>query len=149
MQRSWPRKIPKTLKPYPLHNVSRHVLPPPFPPTRGEELPLALRPRAVNTSDQELLTPSCCCRCLPLQQMLLMSKPPDVQNTMQSHVLWYERKNDPPHTCYKTANPPTPQDRSLDVSALLPRCWHLASWPSWSSNCSIPICTNNQCYFIF
>ena len=46
-------------------NVSPHVLPPPSPAsTCGEQHQLALEHRDVNTSDQELLTPSYCLRCL-------------------------------------------------------------------------------------
>ena len=45
-------------------NVSPHVPPPFTASTRGEQRQLALERRDVNTSDQELLTPSYCCRCL-------------------------------------------------------------------------------------
>ena len=52
------------IKLYPLQ-ICLLMSPPPFTAsTRGEQRQLALERRDVNTSDQELLTPSYCCRCL-------------------------------------------------------------------------------------
>ena len=45
-------------------NVSPHVPPPLTASTCGEQRQLALERRDVNTSDQELLTPSYCRRCI-------------------------------------------------------------------------------------
>ena len=52
------------IKLYPLQ-MCLLMSPPPSPPSpRGEQRQLALECRDVNTSDQELLTPSYCRRCL-------------------------------------------------------------------------------------
>ena len=54
-------KIHKTIS---APNVSPHAPPPFTASTRGEQRQLALKRRDVNTSDQELLTPSYSRRCL-------------------------------------------------------------------------------------
>ena len=51
------------IKLYPLH-MCLLMFPPFAASTRGEQHQLALERRDVNTSDQELLTPSYCRRCL-------------------------------------------------------------------------------------
>ena len=64
VQRSWPGNIYNTLN-YIRSEMCLLMFSPPFTAsTRGEQRQLALELWDVNTSDQELLTPSYCPRCL-------------------------------------------------------------------------------------
>ena len=65
----------------------------------------------------------------------------------KQYVMWTDRQWSSPHM-FKTANS-TGRAPSLDVAPLAAKMLTHASWPPWSSNCSIHFNTNNQCYFIF
>ena len=122
------------------------IPPPPLPPTLGEPSVRFRTPKCEHLhqgTTNSFILPQ---RTLPWQQMLVMSKPPDVQFLKAVACLGvWEVNISSPHMFSRLQ---TLQDRRLDVTLAAKRL-RPVSWPSWSSKCSIPFNTNNQCYFFF